>query len=80
MTFSELKGAAKKAGDARLQSRDADIDLRDSLDAYLREWGDASGLAGKIGISPQYLSDIRNGRRLISTTFIEELLGVKGVR
>lgn len=61
--------------DARRKSKGITGDLVSILDAIPH--GEARDYAKKLGISAQYFSDIRNGRREISANVLERLVNLK---
>ncbi len=71
MTFKTLQLEAKQLRLIRAKASVAEAELRVSLGLYLKQ-GMAKGVAVSIGVSEQYLSDIRNGRRLLSDEFLEK--------
>ena len=77
MTFQELQTEAKQLRALRAQEDVAQLKLRINLGEYLKGLV-AKTTAETLGVSEQYLCDIRNGRRKISDEFLERLCGKKG--
>lgn len=76
MTLKELQAEAKQLRSLRANEDVAQAKLRMSLAEYLR--GKVAKIeAGGLGVSEQYLCDIRNGRRKISDEFLDHLCGGK---
>jgi transcriptional regulator with XRE-family HTH domain len=69
-----IKAALLKA--ARADADVEEAELRESIVGYLTH-GEAAIFADTVGVSPQYLSDIRNGRRRISDDVVEKLVKIR---
>lgn len=74
MTLKALQLEAKRLRLLRANASVAEAELRMFMGSYLKQ-GMAKEVASAIGVSEQYLSDIRNGRRLLSDKFLEKLCG-----
>jgi transcriptional regulator with XRE-family HTH domain len=75
--MKEVRKRADRLKAFRMQERAEEQALRSALDDSLKQ-GDAVIVAKKLGISYQYLSDIRKGNRGISTELLEKLCEVEG--
>lgn len=74
-SFIDIIGAAKYLRDARRQLRVDKEKL--TLLIGLLPYGKHSDLPSLLKITPQYLSDIKNGRRAISDEVVERLVNLK---
>jgi len=64
-----------------LKASRADADVKETTLRFalveLLPHGEAFGFAEQMGVTPQYLSDIRKGKRRISDEFLERLVRVR---
>ena len=77
MHMKEVRKRADRLKAFRTQERAEEQALLSALDSSLKQ-GNASEFARSIGISKQYLTDIRKGHRGISTELLEKLCEVEG--
>ena len=73
--MKDVRSVAKRLKACRTQETLEEFDLRSALNRSIAD-GDAVAVAASLGVSPQYLSDIRHGRRGISTELLEKLCEV----
>lgn len=73
MAFETIRALARSVKLDRANADVSESKLRLELDQECSQHGAAITLAGKLHIKPQYLSDIRHGRRRVSDQVIEKL-------
>lgn len=76
MTIKELRVEAANLKSYRAGADVKEAELKTAIEECIPR-GEAKIFADKIGVTPQYLSDIRNGRRSISDEFLERLVRLK---
>ncbi len=75
MTITQLIREAARSLAAANAHEKAEDTFAKHLDTHLNEPGNsASNLADWIDVSPQYLSDVRHGRRKISAAVLERIV------
>lgn len=73
--MKDVRTAAKMLRHSRAQEETDETSVRHALDRSVAD-GDAVAVAASLGISPQHLSDVRHGRRGISSELLEKLCEV----
>jgi transcriptional regulator with XRE-family HTH domain len=72
VTLKQIKVKAAQLKRSRALSDVDEAELRELISAFLGH-GDAKAFAEDLGVTPQYLSDIRHGRRGFSEEFLKKL-------
>lgn len=72
---NEVRQRAYRLRSFRVKEKAEEQALRSALDSSLKQ-GDAVKLADALGVSKQYLNDIRKGNRGISSQLLEKLCEV----
>jgi hypothetical protein len=75
--MKEVRKVANRLKACRVQEQIEEAALRSALDKDLSD-GKAVGLAASLCVSPQHLSDVRHGKRGISSELLEKLCEVGG--
>ncbi len=65
---------ATRLSTKRKEAIDLELSLRASINDCISEHGSAKVMADAIGVSPQYLCDVKFGRRNISDSVLEKLI------
>lgn len=75
MTLREVRIKAAKLKACRADADVKEAELKYAIAEFLAP-GEAIVFAQKTGVTPQYLSDIRNGKRRISDEFMEKVASI----
>lgn len=70
MPIRELSGEARRALNKVIAAQTAQATFASVLNTHLKD-NNASELAEMVDVSPQYLSDVRHGRRQVSAAVLE---------
>ena len=78
MNTAEIRDTARQLKMHRAHADVSETKLRHGIDEHCAEThGRASNVAEKLSLKPQYLSDIRKGRRALSDAVVEKMARLK---
>lgn len=76
MNKASIKAQSRVATDARLRLISEEAKLAATVWEFLEPRGSMRSIARELKISAQYLCDISNGRRKVSATVLERVMGL----
>jgi transcriptional regulator with XRE-family HTH domain len=78
MTVKAIRECARQLRSARAVAGAWERDLQEKVSEFLMQRGGTRDMARELGVSAQYICDIRHKRRKISNPFLKTLLNKFG--